>query len=117
MPGGARPGDASHRSVAPIGSVCAIGSVWAICASTIARSTPVGRPAEAHPQAVLADLELSQACRSELGDQGREQLADRAGDGRPVGPQLGSGSLGLAGFGLGRFGHGLDLLSSGRLVA
>ena len=57
--------------------------------------------------------------RAELGDQRRQQLADRGGDGGVVGRALGGGPLAggdSCGLGSDGVGHALDLLPSGRLV-
>ena len=65
----------------------------------------------------LADLELAETGRAELGDERRQELAAQAVDRGVVGRPFRGGAIRAAGFRLDRFGHSLDLLTGGRLVA
>src|SRR6516225_9786771 len=76
----------------------------------------VGRPTEANSPAALANLELTETCRPELRDQRRQELLAETVDGGVIGRALLGGSFGGAVPRLGGFGHGLDLLASGRFV-
>ena len=65
----------------------------------------------------LADLELAEARGAELGDERRQELAAQAVDRGVVGRPLRGRAIRAAGFRLDGFGHSLDLLTGGRLVA
>ena len=86
--------------------------------AALARPAGARRPAQADPPAALADLELAEPGRAELGDQRRQQLVAQAVDRGVVGRRASaSRRSGAAASGCGRFGHSLDLLASRRLVA
>jgi hypothetical protein len=75
----------------------------------------VGRSPQPDTQAILADFELGEPGRPELGDEGWEQVIDGARDGRVVGGALqGSRSeLGLGGSAVDDGGIGLERVGQG----
>ena len=89
-------GAVARRPVAAAGRVAALRAIAAARAAGSSRSAlragrgrVAGRPAQADPPATLADLELAEAGRAELGDERRQQLVGQAVDGGVIGRALG----------------------------
>src|SRR6185436_5245450 len=109
--------DRRQRAVGA-GAARSAGPALAIAGPPVAvgRGDAVGGPAQAHPPATLADLQLAETGRAELRDERRQQLFAQSIDRRVIGGPFLGRSLDGSVARLGGFGHGLHLLASGRIV-